>query len=164
MKIYVKDANLILDLFNGSVLDAWFALGYETVTTSLVMVEIRDDAQKIQLSSYVSKGLLEIENTAAEDWNGIYELSIEWSVSIADASVALLAQKSTACLLTGDGRLRKKSKEFGIEVKGILWVLDHLIEQQKITSAAASVALENITGAGAFLPKEEVEKCLKRWS
>ena len=164
MKIYVKDANLILDLFNGGVLDAWFALAYETVTTSLVMVEIRDKEQKIQLNTLVSDGLLGIEDTTGEDWEKIRKLSLEWSVSIPDASVALLAQKSSACLLTGDGRLRKKSRELGIDVRGILWVLEHLMEQQKITSAAACVALEKITGAGAFLPKEEVEKCLKRWS
>ncbi len=164
MKIYVKDANLILDLFNGRILDAWFALGYETITTSLVLVEIRDEEQKIQLNTYVSKGLLKIEDAKGGDWDEIHELSIKWSVSIPDASVAVLALKSSACLLTGDGRLRKKSKELGIDVRGILWVLDLLIEQQKITSAAACVALHNITGAGAFLPKEEVEKCLKRWS
>jgi len=157
VKIYVKDANLILDLFNGRVLDAWFALGYETITTSLVLREVSDEGQKMQLNTYVSKGLLKIEDVVATDWVKISELSVKWSVSIPDASVAMLALKTSSCLLTGDGRLRKKAEEIGIDVRGILWVLDHLIEEQKITSAAACKALKSIAGKGAFLPHGEVE-------
>ena len=61
MKVYVKDANLIFDLFHGGVLDAWFALGYETITTSLVWVEIRNPEQRRHIEAYLGSGHLRIE-------------------------------------------------------------------------------------------------------
>jgi predicted nucleic acid-binding protein len=163
MKIYVKDANLIFDLFHGGVLDAWFALGYETVTTSLVLVEIRDPDQRKQIQLYLDSGHLRIEDTTAEDWTEITDLSLLWKVSVPDASVAILAKRAEACLLTGDGRLRKKSIEVGMDVRGTLWVLDHLLEQERITVSAARTALEAIHISGTFLPQDEVENRLNKW-
>jgi predicted nucleic acid-binding protein len=163
MKVYVKDANLIFDLFHGGVLDAWFALGYETITTSLVLVEIRNPEQRKQIEVYLSGGHLRIEDTLAEDWEEITNLAQQWKVSVPDASVAVLARKAEACLLTGDGRLRRKSMEAGMEVRGTLWVLDHLLEQGRITLGAARTALEAIHNSGTFLPQEEVENRMNRW-
>lgn len=163
MKVYVKDANLIFDLFHGGVLDAWFALGYETITTSLVLVEIRNPDQKRHIEAYLGSGHLRIEDTSAEDWTEIIALSQEWQVSVPDASVAVLTKRAEACLLTGDGRLRKKSMEAGMDVRGTLWVLDHLLEQGRITTSAARVALEAIHHSGTFLPQDEVENRLNKW-
>lgn len=163
MKVYVKDANLIFDLFHGGVLDAWFALGYETITTSLVLVEISNPEQRKQIEVYLSGDHLRIEDASAEDWQEITDLAQQWKVSVPDASVAVLARKSQACLLTGDGRLRKKSMEAGMEVRGTLWVLDHLLEEGRITVGAARAALQAIHHSGTFLPQEEVENRLNKW-
>lgn len=163
MKVYVKDANLIFDLFHGGVLDAWFALGYETITTPLVLAEIRNPEQRTQIDAYLGRGHLRVEDTAPDSWEEIIALAQLWKVSVPDASVAVLARNSKSCLLTGDGRLRNKSAEAGLEVRGTLWVLDHLLERGRITQGAAHAALTAIHQSGTFLPQEEVENRLNKW-
>lgn len=46
-QVVVQDANVLMDLINGGVLDVWFRLGTETWTTDFVVAEIiRPDQQK----------------------------------------------------------------------------------------------------------------------
>ena len=53
MKVAVKDANILIDLAQCGGLDAWFSLGIETYTTTLVLNEITDVNQRSQIQSYV---------------------------------------------------------------------------------------------------------------
>ena len=56
MRILVHDANLLIDLFHGGVLEIWFAQGYEIHTTSLVLTELTDADQKAAANDLVSLG------------------------------------------------------------------------------------------------------------
>lgn len=40
MKIAVKDANVFIDMESMGVFDLWAQLGYETLTTSLIVLEL----------------------------------------------------------------------------------------------------------------------------
>lgn len=45
MRVAVKDASILIDLAHGGFLTPWFKLGIETLTTDLVMAEIKDPNQ-----------------------------------------------------------------------------------------------------------------------
>jgi hypothetical protein len=52
-------------------------------------------------------------------------------------------------LLTGDGRLRKQATHDGIQVHGVLWLLDQLVAYAVISGAAAAVGLKTMLNIGA---------------
>lgn len=164
MKILVQDANLLIDLFHGELLEIWFSQGHEIHTTSLVLTELSDAEQSAAIRGLVARSELIISDTTAEDWDAALILARTWAVSIPDASVALLARKMNAVLMTGDGTLRKKALAEKIEVKGTLWVLDELLSNGSISSTQAAAALGRILESGTFLPRADCHSRLEKWS
>jgi len=97
MKLVVQDACILIDLIEGSILELWPRLGFETITTDLV------------------------------------------------------------------GMLRKKAEQDRIQVRGVLWVLDSLVEAGIITYKNAASKLKRILDAGSRLPPDECSKRLDAW-
>ena len=139
MRVFIKDANLLIDLHLGGILDAWLNLGYDTATTSLVLIEIKDSDQKAVINKEIDEGRLAVEDIEGEDWDLAAERAKKWGISVPDASVSIVAQKREfAVLLTGDGRLRKKSLEEGIDVKsGSVLSLDFNVDGTVLASGSA---------------------------
>ena len=164
MRILVHDANLLIDLFHGGLLEIWFAQGYEIHTTSLVLTELTDADQKAAANDLVSLGALIISDTAANEWSDAEKLARAWGVSIPDASVALLARKLDAVLMTGDGTLRKKALAEKMEVKGTLWVMDELVARDALADSEALEALRKIQESGSFLPQADCRLRIEKWS
>ena len=129
-----------------------------------MLVEIKDSDQKAVINKEIDEGRLAVEDIEGEDWDLAAERAKKWGISVPDASVSIVAQKREfAVLLTGDGRLRKKSLEEGIDVKGTLWVIDHLLEVNAIPPEKAVTALDAILSGGTFLPRDECEKRRNSW-
>lgn len=164
MRILVHDANLLIDLFHGGLLEIWFTQGHQIHTTSLVLTELTDDKQKAAVGRLVDRGTLIISDTAADEWSAAEKLARTWGVSIPDASVALLAKKLGAILMTGDGTLRKKALADKLDVKGTLWVMDELASGAAISYEQALEALKKIMDSGSFLPQAECQVRIERWS
>ena len=80
-----------------------------------------------------------------------------------DVSCYFLAQQTGNPLLTGDGKLRRQAKQDGIEVHGVLWLLDRLIEHLVIDTQTAARGLQAMLDQGARLPKAECEERLQAW-
>lgn len=70
---------------------------------------------------------------------------------------------TTSPLLTGDGKLRKQATKDGLQVFGVLWLLDQLLEQSVISNSRAAIALESMLKHGARLPLAECTSRLQRW-
>lgn len=66
-------------------------------------------------------------------------------------------------LLTGDGKLRKPATKDGIQVFGVLWLLDQIVTHALIPSIRAADALEAMLQHGARLPQAECHQRLQRW-
>jgi predicted nucleic acid-binding protein len=83
---------------------------------------------------------------------------------VPDLAALLLAQLEEAILLTGDGALRSLAEGNGIEVHGMLWVLEEMIQEGVLVSARAVRALETMLENGSRLPEAECRACLRRWT
>ncbi|WP_052300881.1 hypothetical protein [Methanoplanus limicola] len=66
-------------------------------------------------------------------------------------------------MITGDNLLRKTAQRNGVNVHGILWILDEFVIAGCISSQKALKSLEKIIKAGGRLPYEECEKLRKKW-
>jgi hypothetical protein len=163
MKVVVKDANVLLDLVNGGILGTWLSLGYQTCTTHLVWNEVSQTGQREGVQPFIDSGLIQLRDIAASAWPEIYAFSNEVGVSVPDGSVWLLARTKGAILLTGDSTLRKAAQASDVEVRGVLWVLDELVEAERLLPAKAVEALGLIQDGGAFLPQDECDKRIAKW-
>ncbi|MFT6861706.1 MAG: putative nucleic acid-binding protein [Akkermansiaceae bacterium] len=128
MRIAVKDANILIDLELMGLLDLWFQLEIETLTTSLVVNELIRGNHHLTLA-HIDSGT--IESVALDP----YELALKiegfegTGLSEGDVSVFLLAEQRDAFLLSGDSALRVAAEVQQIEVHGTIWILDQLIEK-----------------------------------
>ena len=161
---FIHDACLLIDLFEGDLIRFWFASGRKFATTVLVVEEIKDPEQKASILTFVADGALIAEDLEFEKISDAASWSDKNRVSIADASVALLAREHGGILLSADNRLRKRAKEDGVEVRGLFWIFDTLLGENRISPEFAVTALKKIREAGARLPQSECENRLKKWS
>jgi len=152
MKVAVKDANILIDLIEADLLGLWFRLDIETYTTDLVRFEIKDASQRKTLDAFIEAGLLKIESSDSATLQTIRKIKDAHGVSMADASTFVLAKKLGAALLSGDDSLRKAAKASDIEICGVFWVFDRLIEKQYLSKSDACVRLRRLLDCGSFLP------------
>jgi predicted nucleic acid-binding protein len=66
-------------------------------------------------------------------------------------------------ILTGDNRLRKEAERQGIEVHGILWVFQQMIDEKILTAQKAIDKLMELERVNFWLPKVECERFREGW-
>lgn len=156
-KIAVKDAHVFIDLESMGILDLWFQLGYETITSSFIVDELREGAHHQSLA-YIESGHILNEVLELIDFYPLYEELEESGLSAADVSVLYLAQQRQALLLTGDGRLRTESSVRRVEYHGSLWILEQLVAEgilEPLIAAQKLEHLQSLTGQDRrYLPSE----------
>lgn len=155
----VTDANVWIDLDNGSVLTATFALAHEFVSPDVVVVELGDELGEMVRAT----GLVIVSQAVAADEQWVSLRRRYRYPSDADLHALRLAIAEDSGLLTGDRQLREAAEEHGLEVHGVLWVLDELVTAGLLGMAAAAVALRRMLADGARLPAAECERRLVRW-
>lgn len=163
MKLAVKDANVLIDLVEADLLGHWFKLGIETHTTDLVLHEVTHPQQSELVRQFVKAGLLKVHSLGPDSIPTTAAISGQWRVSIADASAIFLAQQLKAALLSGDGPVRKAATALKIEIHGVLWVLDQLVEHSVLPRLHAHASLTLLIKGNCFLPKQDCAERLKRW-
>lgn len=157
--IYISDTNIWIDLRNAGLLEEMFRLPFALCCTDFVFDELKDLPQERLLEmGLVVEGLndqavVELFSLTAQHRNS----------SLADVSCYYLAKNTGYPLLTGDGRLRKQASKDGIDVFGVLWLLDQLVAHEVISTARAAEALKAMLGKGARLPPAECTHRFGLW-
>ena len=166
-KIVVNDTNVFIDLFNVGLLERFFSLPWEVHTTEFVMLELTREGQHDSVSQYKDNGLLHIP---VFDEPVIYEIiklyqqqKDKTNVSLTDCTVWYYAKQNNYTLLTGDRKLRNASLIDGVEVHGILYVIDQLVEEGILAKRIAISKLKQLEKSNPRLPQDEIEKRLKLW-
>lgn len=163
MKVAVKDANVLIDMTEADLLDLWFNLGIPTHTTDLVMAEVDEPRRNEFLARFVATRKLKIHSISAAHMAQTAILSQNHRISPADASALLLSKRLKAVLLTGDGRLRKVAGLKSVEIRGVLWIFDHLVEKGLLSGQDAVCKLKHLQSVGSFLPSDLCAERLTRW-
>ncbi len=163
MKIVISDTNIIIDLLNTDMLEYFLKLKIEVHTTDFVLVELYDEQIKI-LENKIEEKQLFIDKANEDDLNEIIKMQSEkTSLSINDISVYYFAKKQEAMILTGDKSLRKYAEENEIEVKGILWIFDELLNKELLSKKALADKLRTLMKTNKRLPSDECDSRLDKW-
>ncbi len=166
MKIAIKDANVLIDLEVSGLFDLWFQfqLGHETMTTDLIVAELREGPHR-RAMEYVEAGHIHVEPCAPEFLTEAFRLmqKIGTGLSIVDYTVLLLAIRKDAILLTGDKPLRSAANTRQIEVHGTLWIFDRLVESQLLEKSIASQRLSHFLENDRYLPANACSDRIRDW-
>ncbi|MDZ7775926.1 MAG: hypothetical protein U5L09_10210 [Bacteroidales bacterium] len=133
------------------------------IPSVFIINEITDPKQRKVIERIISEKKLIVYEHKAEEYADIMSLKVK-NLSFEDCSVWYYAMKLDGILLTGDGRLRKAAKNSGIEVKGIFFIIDRLVEHNKINKTEAIEKLRLLSKNNQRLPKSEIIKRIEIWS
>lgn len=161
MPFLVSDTSVIIDLDRGDLLDPAFALEDSLVVPDLLFERELDQEFGDRLRAL---GIV-IESLAGSEVRHAAQLGrAERRLSVADTFAFALAHGRQWTLLTGDGVLRAIAQAEGVEVHGVLWIIDR-IETAGLCDAPTLHACLTKTAAHprCRLPRREVDMRLKRY-
>lgn len=161
-KLLISDANILIDMVVGGILEKIFLLDYEfAVPDVLFHEELRERHPDLPERGLNVLGLGE------EAIVDTVQLSVKHArsgVSNNDYLALALARQEDCPLLTGDAALRQVSILENVEVRGTLWLVGELVEANVITVDRAASAYDAMRADGSRLPWSEVDAQIKKFS
>lgn len=159
--LLVSDTSVLIDLERGDLLPVAFATGVPMVVPDLLYVK---ELEPYNGAYYLSLGLQILTLQPDEVSFAQFVKNERKPLSLPDCFALSCARRQDHVLLTGDGPLRAAAKNYGVEMYGLLWLLDGLAESGAATHATLHEGLTKISqGPRCRLPKAEIQKRLKVW-
>ncbi len=161
--IAIQDANIMIDLIRLGLFDHCLALDLQFMTTDIILDELYAEQIDI-IGPHINSGKFSIVATSVEAMVIIQDMSATYSrVSPQDCSAIYLAQEQKGILLSGDSHLRTAAEKIGIQCFGILWVLDQLVENDKLPKEKACESIQLLMKINKRLPADACAKRMKSW-
>lgn len=165
MKIFVNDTNILIDLAKLDLLDDFSKLNAELYTTDLIINEIEESDQIVKIEKMIHDANLIVKTLSGNDYVDVISLvNNNRGLSFEDCSVWHFAKQQNGILLTGDAKLRKQALHNTIEVRGIIFVFDELVNQYIVEPNAAAKKLEELKKINNRLPLQEINSRIDKWS
>lgn len=164
MKIVVCDGNILIDLLQVDLFNAFLKLKWEMHVPPDVVDEVQE-ANSDQLAQAIRSSEILLPVFTPEELFNIQDYKARYlPLSIQDCSCLLLAGNLSAILLTGERKLKSiATASHGIQVHGVLWLFERLVEKKIITPRKAHARLSQLITLNNRLLKAECERLLKRW-
>jgi hypothetical protein len=130
LKIVVSDSSVVMDLAKGRLIEATLALPYEFVIPDVMLAQ-----ELLDLGSYTSTDLLRLGFKLGElDGDGVGDALRQYQdhhrdLSLNDCFALTLAQRLACILMSGDGSLRAIAEGTGLEVHGLLWAAEQILDR-----------------------------------
>ena len=157
MQLLISDANILIDMEAGGLLDLMFSLPYQFRVPDVILAEeLAEMADRLQ----------ELNVQAGElDGHGM-QYAIELigrhkKVSRYDCMGLALAKQEGCPLLTGDRALRMAASQEAVEVKGSVWLMEQLIILGKLSVTGAEASMARMRENGRRLPWEKIADMLR---
>jgi hypothetical protein len=131
------------------------------------MLELQREGQHETVAKYKADKRLVVPVFEAKEMLEIGNMFQQYvnrtNLSLTDCSVWYYAKMNNYILLTGDRKLRTASVFDGVEVHGVIYVFDTLVELDMISRQVAVEKLQQLYSINPRLPKEEIDKRISKW-
>lgn len=157
--LLISDANILIDMDAGGLLDATFSLDYTFATPDMLYQE-----ELAELHPHLSDMGLKVMPLSENTVQKVVENSQKYGytgVSSYDLAAMGLAQQEQAPLLTGDRKLHQICIQENVEVHGTLWLVNELHDTKTVSFEEITLAYEGMKRDGSRLPWDDVKKQLK---
>jgi predicted nucleic acid-binding protein len=159
MLILVSDANILIDMHDGGLIDLIFKLPYRFAIPDIIYIEELEERHP-----YLVKMGLEIHSMNEVLIQQVETLSIKYlKPSRNDIFALVLAQHQICPLLTGDKELRRAAINERIEVHGTIWLINELFSAELVSVNTANLAFQTMKQRGSRLPWNEIEIMINEW-
>lgn len=154
--VVIKDACILVDLIDLKLLEPFYLLEVTPVTTGFVVAEILDEAQAALVQQSIADGKLTVyDDGDILEITALYEEHA--GLSFADCSVLDLSLRVPGLLLSSDKSLRNEAKRRELVVKGLLWVINQLFENQILSKTECLLKLEQYPLINPRTPKKDIQ-------
>jgi len=158
MPLLISDANVLIDMEVGELLERMFALPHEFATPDVLYAEeLEEHHPDLPQLGLQLRGL---------DGDGIHTVTMfrqRYRRASGYDCLALALAVSLGCpLLTGDSALREAARQEEVEVVGTLWLVEEMIHHQLISVRQARDAFDQMRRKGRRLPWQEVDALVRR--
>jgi predicted nucleic acid-binding protein len=165
MRIVVSDSSCLIDLRKVSLLAAFLKLPYEVLIPNTLFDDELLKFTAAEKRSLVRGGLKVVDVPGTGVLRAREIIRTTPRLSINDGFAFAVAESHEGCILvTGDGLLRTVATEQGIEVHGVLWIIDeihrHGIEAPPTLAAALRLFAQDQT---VRLPRRELLNAIRRF-
>ncbi|GHC37675.1 PIN domain-containing protein [Aidingimonas halophila] len=150
MQLLISDANILIDLEEGRVLERLFQLPYHFSVPDVLFAEELENQHGYLLEMGLSQR--ELSPQSLQYAAGL--IAHATGVSSNDCFALALAKQEQCPLLTGDQRLRGVAEQEGVVVMGTIWVINQLVQHQYLSIRDAKDAYERMRTNGRRLPWE----------
>jgi rRNA-processing protein FCF1 len=159
--IVIQDACIIFDLIDLGLMGYFFDLELTVFTTAQVIGEITDPGQLNETNEFIESGKLTLDSSGRlEKIEKIFDANP--GLSFADSSVLELAIRKNGTVLSSDLSLRKTTKRSGINVRGVLWIIEELVNKKIINSEVAIKTLNYYSQINSRSPKAEINLLINK--
>jgi len=157
--LLISDANIFIDLERIGLLIEFSKLDIDISTSDFVFNELNEKQQMLVKS--LSIDIYTLNSDELMTFFSEYQSLGQVKISSQDYSIYYFAKKYEAYVLSNDKALRKFSNHNSVDVKGIFYILDLIIEQSELSNhdleKSITLLLDN-----SWLPKNEINKRLER--
>lgn len=162
MPVLISDANVLIDMECGGLLDRMFELEHDFAVLDVLFEEELKDHH----ATLPERGLktLSLDEEGVSRGERLVQEHSRTGASRMDLLSLALAIQEGVPLLTGDRRLRQVCDSIGHEVRGTLWLMEELVSSRILTVAQAAAGYEAMRAQLRRLPWIEVTAQLRRLS
>ena len=159
MLILISDANILIDMHDGNLIEAMFKLSYQFAAPDVIYTEELQERH-----AYLTNLGLKIHSMNGTLVGIVEAFAVQYPrPSRNDLFALVLAQNQKCPLLTGDGALRKAAENENVEVHGTLWLVNEMYETGLISITEAESAFNTMRARGSRLPWKNIEKMIAKW-
>lgn len=156
MQLLISDANILIDIEEGGLIQQLFQLPYEFSIPDVLFQEEMEE-QHSQLLDYG----LQLGELSGETMLYAMEIIPRYQrASRNDCFALALAKQEDCLLLTGDKALRIAAEKEAVIVKGTIWLISQMVRHQLIEINVARQAYILMQSAGRRLPWDMAEQSL----
>lgn len=165
-RVIISDTSCLTDLNKHKLLHIFLKLPFEIVVPNVMFEEDLLDFSDREKRALRKAGLVVASLTGEEVATAAAMNAEQPALSLNDCFAVTLALSKEGCvLLTGDARLRKKAESHKVDVHGLLWAFEQLLENGLVLADVIHAALVVIQKDDkAHLPKQSVAQMIVKLS
>ena len=156
--LLISDANIFIDLDKIWLLSICAKLSHQIVTTDFVYNELYKEQRKVLDDLNIKQ--LTFEGDEIIDFYTKYSILGNVGISPQDYSLIYKAKKIKGSIVTGDKALRNYIKKENLDVFGIFFIFDEILNEELLPLNVWKIKLEELKNLNDRLPKKEFEKRL----
>ena len=160
MVVLVADTSVLVDLEHGGLLQVVFVAGLTLVVPDLLYEKELADRNGPYLQTL---GLAVVDLTPTEMSLAQELKNSGVGLSLPDCYALACATRPGHSLSTGDQKLRKAAENRGVEVHGVLWLLDLLADAGVAYESLAQGLIGIRDHRKCQLPKDEIALRIAKW-